>query len=80
MTSHQKIIWQSYVDTILRRKRYNKDIIMRAEMYHIEIHNVTSHIGGGWVVMNLIQSLTGGGRVPGNSKVLVTYYVNSLLQ
>ena len=30
-------------------------------MYHIEIHNVTSHNGGGWVVLNLIQSLTGVG-------------------
>ena len=70
MASHQKIIWQSYVDTILRRKKHNKDIIMRAEMYHIEIHNVTSHIGGGWVVFNLIQSLTRGGWVPRMSKLV----------
>ena len=33
---------------------------MRAEMYHIEIHNVTSHIGGGWVVLNLIQKFHRG--------------------
>ena len=32
-------------------------------MYHIEIHNVTSHIGGGLVSFNLIQSLTGQGRI-----------------
>ena len=34
-------------------KRHNKHIITRAEKYHIEIHNVTSHTGGGWVVLNL---------------------------
>ena len=67
MASHQNIIWQSYVDAILRRRKHSKDIIMRAEKYHIEIHNVTSHNGGGWVVFNLIQSLTGGLWVPRNS-------------
>ena len=49
-------------------------------MYHIEIHNVTSHIGGGWVVLKLIQSLTGGLWVPRNSKVRVTYYVSGPLR
>ena len=52
---------------------------MRAEIYHIEIDNVTSHNGGGWVVLNLIQSLTGG-WVPRNAKVRATYYVNSPLR
>ena len=80
LASHQKTIWQSNFDAILRRKRHNKDIIVRAERYHIEIHNVTSHIGGGWVVVNLTQSLMGGGWVPKNVKIRVTYYVNSPLK
>ena len=32
-------------------KRHNKNTIKKAEKY-IEIHNVTSHVGGGWVSKN----------------------------
>ena len=53
---------------------------MRAEMCHIKIHNVTLHMGGGWVVFNVIQCLTGGGWVLKNAEVRVTYYVNSPLR
>ena len=55
------------------QQRHNKHTIMRAEKYHIEIHNVTSHNGGGgWVVLNLRLSMTGGGWVPKNAKISVT--------
>ena len=60
------------------QKGHNKHIIMKKEKYHIEIHNVMSHIGGGWVALNLLQSVTGGGWVCKNAKISVTYYVNSL--
>ena len=48
-----------YIIAIL--KRYTIHIIMKPEKYHIEIHNVMSLIGGRWIVLNLLQSVTGGG-------------------
>ena len=45
------IVQQLDFDAILKPKRHNKDIITKAEKYPIEIHYVTSHNGGGWVVL-----------------------------
>ena len=50
---HRKIIWQSYLDAILRSIKHNRNIIMRAEKYAIEVHNATSHNRGGWAAVNL---------------------------
>ena len=46
--------------------------IKTSEKYPIEIHNVTSHNGVGLVVLNLWQSVTGGGWVSKNAKISVT--------
>ena len=37
----------------LQQERHTKHIIPKAERFPIEIHNVMSHILGGWVALNL---------------------------
>ena len=46
--------------------------LKKSEKYPIEIHNMTSHNGGGWVVLNLWQSVTGGGWASKYAKISVT--------